>query len=191
MENMPWAITPGRPTDVAHSSFQWMGLKSPAAPAYLTRSIRSMVWSTGGTSSPVVTCVTSRRGLMPALALHRRHPSRGQQPVAGEDRTVVAELLLTVDDAPVVQPELRVVVDLLADPEREHDREGRDGRDVRVAGRAGGFLIVVDRIGLAHGLGELAELLTPDLVPDGGVLLADQGPVQWHGLIAPRRRRSG
>jgi len=31
--NMPWAMTSGRPTDVAKRSFQWMGLKSPEAPA--------------------------------------------------------------------------------------------------------------------------------------------------------------
>ncbi len=31
--NMPWAMTPGRPTEVATRSDQWMGLKSPLAPA--------------------------------------------------------------------------------------------------------------------------------------------------------------
>ena len=31
--NMPWAITSGSPTDVANRSFQWIGLKSPDAPA--------------------------------------------------------------------------------------------------------------------------------------------------------------
>ena len=40
MVNMPWAMTPGSPTPVAKASFQWMGLKSPEAPAYLTRSVR-------------------------------------------------------------------------------------------------------------------------------------------------------
>ena len=33
MVSMPWAITPGSPTSVATRSFQWMGLKSPEAPA--------------------------------------------------------------------------------------------------------------------------------------------------------------
>ncbi len=33
MVYMPCAITFGRPTDVAKRSFQWMGLKSPDAPA--------------------------------------------------------------------------------------------------------------------------------------------------------------
>jgi hypothetical protein len=33
IEYMPWAITPGSPTALATSSFQWIGLKSPEAPA--------------------------------------------------------------------------------------------------------------------------------------------------------------
>ena len=33
MVNMPCAMTPGRPTPVATRSFQWIGLKSPEAPA--------------------------------------------------------------------------------------------------------------------------------------------------------------
>ncbi len=33
MVSIPCAITPGRPTSVATRSFQWMGLKSPEAPA--------------------------------------------------------------------------------------------------------------------------------------------------------------
>jgi hypothetical protein len=33
MVNMPWAITPGRSAFRAASSDQWMGLKSPLAPA--------------------------------------------------------------------------------------------------------------------------------------------------------------
>ena len=40
MVNMPCAMTPGSPTSVAKRSFQWIGLKSPDAPAYLTRSAR-------------------------------------------------------------------------------------------------------------------------------------------------------
>jgi hypothetical protein len=35
--NMPCAMTSGRPTERAIRSFQWMTLKSPDAPAYLTR----------------------------------------------------------------------------------------------------------------------------------------------------------
>ena len=30
---MPWAMTPGSPTDAATRSDQWIGLKSPLAPA--------------------------------------------------------------------------------------------------------------------------------------------------------------
>ena len=37
---MPCAMTPGRPTERAIRSLQWMGLKSPDAPAYFTRSRR-------------------------------------------------------------------------------------------------------------------------------------------------------
>jgi len=33
MVNMPCAITLGSPTEVAMRSFQWIGLKSPDAPA--------------------------------------------------------------------------------------------------------------------------------------------------------------
>ncbi len=33
MVNMPCAITSGSPTDLANRSFQWIGLKSPDAPA--------------------------------------------------------------------------------------------------------------------------------------------------------------
>jgi hypothetical protein len=33
MVNMPCAMTFGSPTDVATRSFQWIGLKSPEAPA--------------------------------------------------------------------------------------------------------------------------------------------------------------
>src|ERR1039457_502867 len=40
MVNMPCAITFGNPTDRAIRSFQWMTLKSPDAPQYLTRSSR-------------------------------------------------------------------------------------------------------------------------------------------------------
>ena len=38
---MPWAMTSGSPTCVATVSFQWIGLKSPLAPAYITRLMRS------------------------------------------------------------------------------------------------------------------------------------------------------
>jgi hypothetical protein len=34
---MPCAITFGSPTDLAIRSFQWITLKSPEAPQYLTR----------------------------------------------------------------------------------------------------------------------------------------------------------
>ena len=34
---MPWAMTSGRPTDVANRSSQWIRLRSRLAPAYCTR----------------------------------------------------------------------------------------------------------------------------------------------------------
>ena len=52
MVHMPCAMTPGRPTEVATRSFQWIGLKSPLAPAYRTRRARSTVISRRATSSP-------------------------------------------------------------------------------------------------------------------------------------------
>src|SRR6266498_308477 len=119
---------------------------------------------------------------MATPGLHRGDPAGRQQPVAGEDGPLIAELLLAVDNARVVQPQLRVGNDLLADPDCQYDREGGNSWDVGVASGARRLLVVVDRIGLAHGLGELAELLAPDLVPEGGVLLAEQGSIQWHGL---------
>ena len=33
MVSMPWAMTPGQADPVATRSFQWIGLKSPEAPA--------------------------------------------------------------------------------------------------------------------------------------------------------------
>jgi hypothetical protein len=51
---MPCAITSGRPTDVAIRWFQWMGLKSPEAPAYRTRSARVTWYCRGAISAPAV-----------------------------------------------------------------------------------------------------------------------------------------
>src|SRR3954467_11978092 len=52
---MPCAITSGRPTDLANGSFQWIGLKSPDAPAYLIRSRRSTLYVLAGSSWPTST----------------------------------------------------------------------------------------------------------------------------------------
>ena len=43
MVNMPCAMTSGRPTSCATRPFQWIALKSPAAPAYLTSCLRVTV----------------------------------------------------------------------------------------------------------------------------------------------------
>src|SRR5919106_2028216 len=48
-------MTPGRPTRLAKSSSQWMGLKSPEAPAYWTSCARSSTFDRSGNSSPTST----------------------------------------------------------------------------------------------------------------------------------------
>ena len=49
---MPCAMTPGRLTDVATRSLQWMGLKSPDAPAYRIRSERVTSYDFGSKACP-------------------------------------------------------------------------------------------------------------------------------------------
>ena len=55
---MPWAMTSGRPTDVANRSSQWMRLRSRLAPAYCTRVARSTWMVRGGSVSPADTSAT-------------------------------------------------------------------------------------------------------------------------------------
>src|SRR6266545_3654198 len=55
MVSMPCAITPGRPSAAAIRSLQWIGLKSPLAPAYRTRSSRRNVTVSDGSSVPTST----------------------------------------------------------------------------------------------------------------------------------------
>src|SRR6185369_7721017 len=50
--SMPCAITSGRPTDVAIRWFQWMGLKSPEAPACRTRAARVAWYCRDAISAP-------------------------------------------------------------------------------------------------------------------------------------------
>src|SRR5437764_8944568 len=52
---MPWPKTLGRPAACALTSSWCMGLKSPDAPAYCTRSVRVSSWVTTGASSPSLT----------------------------------------------------------------------------------------------------------------------------------------
>ena len=73
MVSMPCAITFGRPTDRATRSFQWMTLKSPEAPAYLTRSRRVTWYCRGGSSVPASAC---RRWGRPSRL--RRRARRGR-----------------------------------------------------------------------------------------------------------------
>ncbi len=53
--NMPWPNTLGRPAALADTSSVCIGLKSPDAPAYMTRSVRVSVWVRTGASSPTFT----------------------------------------------------------------------------------------------------------------------------------------
>ncbi len=55
MVNMPCAITSGSPTSLANLSFQWIGLKSPEAPAYCTRVARVTGKARAGSSVPTST----------------------------------------------------------------------------------------------------------------------------------------
>ena len=53
--NMPWAITSGRPTAWAKRWFQWIGLKSPEAPQYMTRFTRCTGTDSDGSAVPTST----------------------------------------------------------------------------------------------------------------------------------------
>lgn len=55
MVNMPWAMTSGSPTSTANFSFQWIGLKSPEAPAYRTSVARVTGKLCAGSSVPTST----------------------------------------------------------------------------------------------------------------------------------------
>src|SRR5712691_4285933 len=52
MVNIPCAMTFGSPTAVAIRSFQWITLKSPDAPAYITRLTRCTGNVCAGSSAP-------------------------------------------------------------------------------------------------------------------------------------------
>src|SRR5881296_3636781 len=52
---MPWPNTLGSPAAWALTSSWCMGLKSPEAPAYITRSVRVSSWLIDGPSSPSLT----------------------------------------------------------------------------------------------------------------------------------------
>src|SRR5580658_9591331 len=55
MENMPWPKALGWPAAWAVTSSWCIGLKSPDAPAYFTRSVRVSLCETTGASSPTLT----------------------------------------------------------------------------------------------------------------------------------------
>src|SRR3954462_13640864 len=71
---MPCPNTLGSPVACAATSSVCMGLKSPAAPAYITRSVRVSVWDLTGASSPTS---TSSSCSMAGLYLTRMSGSAG------------------------------------------------------------------------------------------------------------------
>src|SRR6188472_3428513 len=100
MESIPWPNTLGRPAALAATSSVCIGLKSPEAPAYLTRSVRVRMWLLTGASSPTwtspscsmagpyLTRVSGRTELVLDLALLRA----GDRVVEGEvERAGVGE----------------------------------------------------------------------------------------------------
>src|SRR5438309_10230229 len=70
---MPWPKTLGRPAAWALTSSVCMGLKSPDAPAYMTRSVRVSSWVTTGASSPSFT--SSKNSFCSAMT--RAYPFAG------------------------------------------------------------------------------------------------------------------
>ena len=72
--SMPWAMTSGSPTALANRSFQWIGLKSPEAPAYMIRFTRCSGTDSGGSSVPTSTSSKAMRAVMrtPRRCLGRR-----------------------------------------------------------------------------------------------------------------------
>ena len=65
IESIPWPNTLGRPAAWAATSSWCIGLKSPDAPAYWTRSVRVSLWVNDGASSP--TCTSSKFSLASAI----------------------------------------------------------------------------------------------------------------------------
>src|SRR3989442_14087975 len=140
--SIPWPKTVGLPAMRANSSSWWIGLKSPEAPAYRTRSVRVRCSTTnGGIACPSCTSSNEQaivsllyralgldRGvarvrddlaaLVPELGLpdHEEHLAPAppfllehvlgaraeREHVAGVDGSHVLELLLAVEQAPVV-----------------------------------------------------------------------------------------
>src|SRR6478735_896687 len=61
IENIPWPNTLGSPAALAATSSVCIGLKSPDAPEYRTRSVRVSVWVRAGATSPSATASYCRR----------------------------------------------------------------------------------------------------------------------------------
>src|SRR5256885_11351833 len=71
IENMPCPKTLGSPASLAFTSSWCMGLKSPDAPAYITRSVRVSSWLTTGASSPSFT--SSKKSFSSAIGFILAH----------------------------------------------------------------------------------------------------------------------
>src|SRR5271169_2362248 len=96
MENMPCPKTLGCPASLAATSSWCIGLKSPEAPAYLTRSVRVSLCVSAGASSP--TCTLSKDSLFSPIVstscrvLSERLGAVDQVEAGGHDR--LARLLV-------------------------------------------------------------------------------------------------
>lgn len=118
------------------------------------------------------------------VARHRLDPLDGRgdgQPVARPYGTGVRELLVAVHHPAVVETELRIRDDLARRLEGDREDEGRRGDHIGMAERLRRVRVGVRRIGVAHRLGELADLLPADLVRFGGRIdPPDEGLVERH-----------
>src|SRR5699024_5122273 len=77
--SIPWAMTRPRPTSVANRSSQWIGWKSPGAPAYRTSRARSMWRTVPKSSSPTaraLICPPPARQWWIRRCRRRRRPRR-------------------------------------------------------------------------------------------------------------------
>ena len=191
MLSIPCAITPPRPISAARSGSQWMGLKSPDAPAYFTSWSRvtgsfasgcelvaglhltisvarpvktsSPAWSRPSVSTTTNVAVPSRVSFSFTSAIFATHVMRSP----GAQRPLVLVLLVAVDEARGVdRPERRH-----RQPEVEGRREcRRRGGAVRVGG-----LVVADRLGKPH------DCATLDVERDRLGRVADIRAVDGHG----------
>src|SRR5436305_5935322 len=200
-------MLPGSPTALANSGSMWIGLKSPEAPAYrcgrylsgVTRS--SSIWSPSFTSASsddvgpdaanrLVAVLVARDRLeheevVAALLVDVGELDVGRDLVTGADGLAPDELLAAVQHLHQVDAHVRVEHGRPHRGRRVDDREHRRRHDVAEARGLGGFAVVVDRLGLAHRVRGLADLLAPDLVGTRRPGLALLALVCCHRLSFP------